>query len=78
MIPGQDQETGLYLEDGQFLDHHQSEETAPDHHRPEGAAPVLPHPKTMVEIDHLTVLDQLFLMIKVTFKNMVENCAMVI
>lgn len=78
MIPAHDQGTGLDLEDARYLGHHHPDETAPDLHQPEGAAPALPHPRTMAETDHLTVLDQLFLMVKVTLKTMVENCAMVI
>lgn len=77
MIPAHDQGTGLDLEDAQSLGHHHPDETAPDLHRPEGAVPGLIHPKIMAETDHLTVLDQVFLMVKGTLKNMVENCAVV-
>lgn len=78
MILVHDQETGLDLEDAQSLDHHHPDGTAPDHHHPEGVAPGLPHPRTMAETDHLIGRDQLLLMVEVTFKIMVDNCAMVI
>jgi len=78
MIPVHDQGTGLDLEDAQSLGHHHPDVTVPDLHHPEGAAPALIHPRTMAGTDHLTVLDQLFLMVKGTLKNVVENCAVFI